>query len=468
MTAEPGDRDATANPTPVLWLWGVFFACAAVLAFLVQLVLLPYVFTAWHAGNGLLAGGDWLSFHRFAADLAEKIHAQGWSAWELRPDGQAPAGIAGAIYALTLPQPWTVIPVNAALHATAGVVLLRLVQVFVPDWRLAVWSVLPFLLYPSAMTWYTQMHKEGYSIAGSFLFVYGWVSLARPETWRSGWRPPLRAVLWVFLGAALAWIVRPYLVQMMQGVGAILSLLLTGAFLARAARAMLPWRKALAASMLVWVALVLITPLTRGGFAAEVPSGEAGAPPPAGATEPGMATAEEPVITVAWERSAWLPASLDDKLYALAVIRKAYRIRYPDAGSNIDIDKEFHNVREIVAYIPRALQIAFLSPFPKQWLERSSLGVNTVMRRVSALETAGVYLALAFLPYAVWRWRRRVELWVILAFSTGMMLIFGLVVPNIGTMYRVRYGYIMVLVALGIAAGIAAWQESRLSRRSRR
>ena len=36
--------------------------------------------TPWHAGYGLLAGGDWVMFHEQALQLAESIEREGWSA----------------------------------------------------------------------------------------------------------------------------------------------------------------------------------------------------------------------------------------------------------------------------------------------------------------------------------------------------------------------------------------------------
>ncbi|MHB8171594.1 MAG: hypothetical protein ACYDG6_08635 [Thermincolia bacterium] len=492
--------------TPLLKLWWAFFGYAAIVAFTVQLVLLPYVFPGWHAGNGLLVGGDWLYYHSLAVELAQKIYIQGWSVWELRPEMQAPAGIAGAIYALTTPQPWTVIPVNAALHATAGLVLLRIIQVFVPNWRRAIWAVLPFLLYPSAMTWYTQILKDGYSLAGTFLFIYGWVSLAQAETWERDWLLPLRKTLWVILGVIFVWVVRPYGVEMMQGVGAVLSLLLTGVFLTRGARGGLPWRKAIAGSLMVWMLIIVMTPLTWGGISAEKPQNwnTAEAPPSENSTEaspsensteaspsensteaspsensteapPSENSTETPPsgngVEVPQEASSHtfsrLLSLLDSKIYTLAVVREGFITGYPNAGSTIDVNVVFRSVSDVITYLPRAMQIAFLAPFPNQWFEQGSLEANTMMRRISALEMMVVYFALAFLPYALWHWRRRLEIWLIIAFSSGMMLIYGLVVPNIGTLYRWRYGYIMMLVALGIAGCIIVWQKLRAGRQDK-
>ena len=52
---------------------------AAVVALLVQLVFLPYVIPQWHAGNGLMIGGDWLGHHKLAVELMEEIRPESFS-----------------------------------------------------------------------------------------------------------------------------------------------------------------------------------------------------------------------------------------------------------------------------------------------------------------------------------------------------------------------------------------------------
>jgi hypothetical protein len=73
----------------------------------------------------------------------------------------------------------------------------------------------------------------------------------------------------------------------------------------------------------------------------------------------------------------------------------------------------------------------------------------------------GVYLALVMLPYAIWRWRTRSETWLILLFSVGMMLVLALVVANVGTLYRMRYPYLMSLVGFSFAAATALYLDWR-------
>jgi hypothetical protein len=77
----------------------------------IQLVLLPHILPSLDAGHGLLRGGDWIGFHEDANAMAQKIARQGWSAFELRPRGQAPVGITAAVYALTgIHEPWIMVP----------------------------------------------------------------------------------------------------------------------------------------------------------------------------------------------------------------------------------------------------------------------------------------------------------------------------------------------------------------------
>jgi hypothetical protein len=67
----------------------------------------------------------------------------------------------------------------------------------------------------------------------------------------------------------------------------------------------------------------------------------------------------------------------------------------------------------------------------------------------------GVYAGLALVPLAVWRWRRRPETYVIVGVCLGFLVAYGLVVPNVGALYRMRYAFLMTLVGLGLAGGLA-------------
>jgi hypothetical protein len=710
------DSDACRGAPIPWWPLGLaFFAYTAMVAVLVQVVLLPHVFPAYHAGHGLLIGGDWLEFHRIASRLADQIRAEGWGLWTLRPEGQAPVGITALIYALTVSEPWTVIPLNAALHATAALMLLRILLCFVAEWRLAIWGVFPFLLYPSAMTWYTQIHKDGFFILGAYCFVYGWILLARVETWQRRWWPPARASLWILTGAALVWVVRPYGVQMLQAIASLVAAIVTVVFLIRSVRCTWTWRHAFRASLVCWTIILLLTPFTQGGLSDITPTvrAEQLTPSDVGALEPGPrfrldqefagwmlvgydvdeaalvrdeavdvklywlppqgrepATSEDmyqqadgrwvqwvrgvtnrvpdgafekgslsnfpddlyqagpeprqlftdtrngrpstvamlrnnpsiqhsslvsdpvraepgrlylqsgwlrgeasyaflgrewlpsteygyvavavspqdwahyaralvapetvkaarvwllnyessgtayfddvafvelgalgvspcqgaesgdvvvctsPLVSAhrmapdgswvasnwlparagSWRYSGWLPDFVERRIYTLATIRDGSRT-YHRAATNIDMHVVIRSASDLFSYVPRAAQIGLLAPFPSQWFERGSLEVSALQRRITGLEMAVVYMSLLALLWGAWYWRRRVELWIVLCLCIGMILTYSIGTVNVGTLYRARYGFLMLLVALGVAAGILAWRTFGVARRRRK
>ena len=103
--------------------------------------------------------------------------------WRLRNGEHALYGINAAVYALTVPEPWTLIPLQAALHATSALLLVYVVRPFVSSWGMAVGGALPFLLFPSSLITYAQITKDVYSICGGLMFLHGWLLLAR---WSEG------------------------------------------------------------------------------------------------------------------------------------------------------------------------------------------------------------------------------------------------------------------------------------------
>jgi len=125
-----------------------------------------------------------------------------------------------------------------------------------------------------------------------------------------------------------------------------------------------------------------------------------------------------------------------------------------DAKSAIDNNINFNTLSDVISYIPRALQIVFLSPFPTDWFKQGTFESNTLMRRITGVEMLGVYFSLIFLPFAAFYWRKQIEFWLVILFCTILLLLLGLIINNIGTLCRFRYGLLMTIVALGVAGFI--------------
>jgi hypothetical protein len=428
-------------------LWLMLFAYPLTVAFFVQLVLLPHIFPAWHAGNGLLIGGDWVSFHRLALSLAEQIQAQGWQAWTITPGGQPMSGIAAIFYVLITPQPWAVIPLNAALHATAAFLLFHIVLGWVQDRRIAFLSVLPFWLYPSALTWYAQMHNDTFFIFGFILFVWALLQFLQFQS-----LPILfRNLALLALGVFLIGLVRPYALEMLQWLSLVAMLFAAVILVRRAALKQQPWQYTVGALVLFALIFTLMRPATVQQISRWFRQPAA----PVQRTELVTKPRQENLPVLVWTKTGF-PDFMEQRAFRLAETRDKFRFLKPHAKSNIDEEIGFSQMSDIIFYLPRALQIAFLAPFPADWFGEGSYEQNTLMRRISAFEMIGIYLALAFLPYAVWRWRTNPQVWMVLMLCVGMMLIYTLVVVNIGTLYRFRYGFMMTIVALGLS-GALAW-----------
>ncbi len=443
---------------PYLVFWVAVFCTTSAIALTVQLIVLPYLLPGLHAGNGLLVSGDWVSFHDIASRLAEKINAQGWHAWTLRPAGQSTAGIAAAIYALTVSEPYVLIPLNAVLHATAGVTLMRIARYPTGDDFTAMCAALSFVLFPSAMTWYAQIHKEGFYFAGAFLCLYGWILLARLPTWQSGWRTVLTGLAWIGAGVTLMGLVRTYSFQVMQGVGFVFATGLTMLFIVRGAKKQLPWKTCAAAiAILFLVPLLLRLAPVDPKLSSEVPE----AASTTGLTVDSHGIGEM-LVRNHWRASGWLPNLIENNFLWLAVQREGYILREPGleqnqkAGSMIDREVRLSSVADFVAYLPRAAQIGFLAPFPIHWIAPGARPGGSLMRQMAGAEMIGVYCALLFLPYAMWHWRGKVEMWLPVMFSTMLVLVYAFSTPNLGSLHRQRYGFLMLLVGVGLAGCLNA------------
>lgn len=213
-----------ANPVQTkhttLKVWVCIFVYAMLAGLAIQLVILPHVFPQLHAGNGLLAGRDWVGFHEQAVVHAQKIALLGWNEFRLRPDGDnAITGIASFFYVLLTPKPWTLLPLNALAFATGGAALFSMLKHLDLEDNEAVIAMIPYVVFPSALLQYGQIHKDVFCTAFVLVVLWSWVSLLR------GGRRPGQMVP-VFLAGALALaalsVFRPYFMFPFLGLGVIL------------------------------------------------------------------------------------------------------------------------------------------------------------------------------------------------------------------------------------------------------
>ncbi len=132
----------------------------------------------------------------------------------------------------------------------------------------------------------------------------------------------------------------------------------------------------------------------------------------------------------------------------IAYARGKFIIQGYTSGSIIDKDVVFTSATDVIKYIPRALEIGYLAPFPTMWFQTGS-NVGLVGRLISGIEMALTYLLEILACIFIWKNKKYFSSWLLLLTTLLGMLALGLVVANTGTLYRMRYAFWILLVVMG-------------------
>jgi hypothetical protein len=130
-------------------------------------------------------------------------------------------------------------------------------------------------------------------------------------------------------------------------------------------------------------------------------------------------------------------------------MRDAFADRYKDSGSLIDPNVQFITTMDVARYLPRAMEIGFLAPFPNTWLSKGR-EVGQSGRILSGAEMLAAYILEALALFGVWRARRRLSTWLLFAVTLFGVTTLGLGIINLGALYRLRYGFFVLLIVLAM------------------
>ena len=133
-------------------------------------------------------------------------------------------------------------------------------------------------------------------------------------------------------------------------------------------------------------------------------------------------------------------------------LRQGFTIEFSDAGSNLDPDIQINNTADVVRYLPRAAMIGYFAPFPNMWLSTGNQ-VGRGGRILSGVETVALYLIEALALVGLWGGRRLVAAWFLWLVSALGLISLGLVVVNVGALYRLRYVFAILLMILATEGG---------------
>ncbi|HSE94667.1 MAG TPA: hypothetical protein VLD61_02175, partial [Methylomirabilota bacterium] len=125
-------------------------------------------------------------------------------------------------------------------------------------------------------------------------------------------------------------------------------------------------------------------------------------------------------------------------------------------GSQFAPDVRFHDLGDVVGFLPAGLLVALYGPLPWQWFPLGSTGMLKV---VSGGES---FLLLVLTPmFLVATGRglrtRRFDAWLIVLTAVILLIGLGLTVPNLGAIFRLRLASVVLFAILGAAWGTPSW-----------
>ena len=168
------------------------------------------------------------------------------------------------------------------------------------------------------------------------------------------------------------------------------------------------------------------------------------------------------------------PANYTGKFYQrshrmglrIGSVRDRFSARYSKSGSNIDTDVRIRDLKGLLSYLPRAFVVGCCAPFPTMWLVTGQR-VGSAGKLLSGAETLVMYVIGLLALLAVVRPPHRLAASLLLSITILGVTLLGLVVPNIGALYRFRYVFWVLLIILGVKgfevvrASVRQWFYSR-------
>jgi ABC-type multidrug transport system fused ATPase/permease subunit len=147
----------------------------------------------------------------------------------------------------------------------------------------------------------------------------------------------------------------------------------------------------------------------------------------------------------------------------LSQLRQGFIDLNTNSGSDIDASVRFDTVVDVGRYLPRAVVIGFLAPFPNHWFEQGQVA-GIAGRLLSGLEMCALYIVELLALICLWRSRSNLEAWLLFLVNLAGVVALALAVINLGALYRFRYGFFMLILILGahgLMTLLGDWQQRK-------
>ena len=147
-----------------------------------------------------------------------------------------------------------------------------------------------------------------------------------------------------------------------------------------------------------------------------------------------------------WKKLDWIPDVIDSKIKRLAFARLGFLSQ--SGRTSIDNDVVFKNSIDFVLYAPRALQIAFLSPFPSYLINYDGGKIKHIIFSIIFFETLIISLILILFFFNFRYLISKIQVLYIMFICSSNLIIFSSTVNNLGTLFRMRYIFIAFFISI--------------------
>ncbi len=416
---------ALNSKTSLLVLWIAYFLFSLCAGFIFYNFLIPNLSSLHAIGSTLTPDSTY--FNNVAIKLVKAIREHGWSEWKLYPATGAAgqSSFLAILYFYFGVNPLFAIPLNALFHSLSAILIYLITIELLKGYKyspyVALVNSLCYLAFPIALILVSQIHKDIYVSFGFLLALWAILKVLLFQGRNIGL---LRFFFISIFALIMIAIMKPYLLQVLA-----VNLMLIIIFqLVRIFPFSFIKMSFLVAYLVIIVCVFLqiinLNTANSGWFAGE----------------------SYISTSLTWKKSDFLPEVIDRKFRAIAACRLSLISSglKSNSKSMIDVEEKPASTTEVLIYVPRAFQVALLAPFPDRWFHETSL-----VKTISSLEMLIFYIAFLGLVFLIGKQFQYLFL-LCFIFAAVPLIMFGVSSPNIGTLYRIRYPFEMILMMLGI------------------
>lgn len=342
---------------------------------------------------------------------------------------------------------------NAIIHSFCGfLVFINMRSKFSPKASWTGSSI--FILNPTHLEWTANLLKDGIFIFGCLLLIFS-ISKIVEKPYISLQKKNIDFLFWLF-GLLLIYKSRIYFLEIFGLFGLLVLGIIVLKYLRPSSVPQLhkEWKSAVV-NFVAFGLLLFVIPICLGLFGKKysrqdsqyLPASIVACP-----SESSSSQTESKLLSIndiKWKSSEMIPDSIEKKIFVLSVRRQGF---LNSAGySKVDDRIKIQSTLEFMCYLPKALLNGWFSPFPNSWFQKGSSEVHAMGRRILG------FLSLFYWPLilagALYFWENRKQRPTLLLCGISLVgvLFFAFVIPNIGALNRMRYGFYMLWIAFGAA-----------------